>query len=96
MWYEAVEIFLIIAYAIAIAGEVILLRPLVREHDGHAVSLLGLTTVGFLGLFAALVVSNERNSAAVFSLLGAVAGFLAGRLLASVPANERDRSTTGG
>ena len=50
-----------------------------KDVSSAADPMVPLTTIGFLGLLAALIVSNQQNATAVFGLLGGLAGFFIGR-----------------
>lgn len=75
-WYQQAPFLLLIAFAFAMAAEAFVISRKGQTDGSDYSRLLGLTIVVFLGVFSALVVSNEKNSAAAFGLLGAVAGFL--------------------
>jgi hypothetical protein len=72
-------LLLVVAFSITIVSLSFLFsRPAIKFGPGHLKSI-ALVVVGFLGVFAGLVVSNPTNATAVFGLLGALIGFVVGR-----------------
>jgi hypothetical protein len=67
--------FLVIIGFIAI----IIVTAVKKKWDANAVRVISITSIIFIAVFAALTVDNERNAAAVFALLGTVAGYILGR-----------------
>lgn len=70
---------LVIAFSVTIISIAFLFsRPNIKFGSGH-LKIVACVVIGFLGVFAALVVSNPVNSTAVFGLLGALIGFVVGK-----------------
>ena len=52
----------------------------VRGETINSARTLSVTILGFLGLIAALTVSKEANATSIFGLLGALGGFVLGKI----------------
>jgi hypothetical protein len=70
-------LLILTVFVVVVMAEVRLAR--VKAWSANAVRIIGLTTIAFVGVFAALTVDNEKNGPAVFGLLGTIAGYLLGR-----------------
>jgi hypothetical protein len=77
--FDGSTLLLALAYAVAMIAESVVVTRSHWTHPHFALLLLGITTVAFFGVFAAMAVDKPTNSAAVFGLLGVLAGYLAGR-----------------
>jgi hypothetical protein len=78
-WHAQNGLLLVIAFIVVVVAEVVLLTKNGEKYSARGVQIIGLTIVAFLGVFSGLVVSSASNASAVFGLLGAVAGYLAGK-----------------
>ncbi len=61
---------------------IVLVQMWMTKKDGwtpNAVKIIGITIIGFIGAFAALTISQEKNASGLFGLLGTVVGYLAGK-----------------
>lgn len=65
-----------------------------RKWDAHAVKIFCITVIAFFGVFAASTVDNENNAAAVFALLGTIAGYILGKSDEKSHTNGRDETST--
>jgi hypothetical protein len=77
--FDSSTLLLALAYAVAMVAEAVVVVRSPQMKPRFALLLLGITTVAFFGVFAALTVDTPSNSTAVFGLLGGLAGFVAGR-----------------
>ena len=78
-WYQQAPIWLIVAFFITMISLTFLFsRPTVKLNPGH-LKVIGFVVIGFLGVYAGLVVENATNATAVFGLLGALIGFVVGK-----------------
>jgi energy-coupling factor transporter transmembrane protein EcfT len=70
-------VLLIVVFVIVVIAQIRLAGK--RVWNSTSVRLVGITTIAFIGVFAALTVDNPQNGPAVFGLLGTIAGYLLGR-----------------
>jgi hypothetical protein len=70
-------VLLMIAFVLIIGGQLLLAWK--KKWNVLSIRIIGISTIAFVGVFAALTVDNQTNAPAVFGLLGTVAGYLIGR-----------------
>lgn len=78
-WYAQSGLLLVIAFVVGVSVEAYLFVRLRLTVGADAVRIVGFTVIGFLGVYAALVIDKPTNAAAIFGLLGVIAGFMAGK-----------------
>ena len=66
-----------LALVLVIGGQLLLAWK--KRWDILSIRIIGISTIAFVGVFAALTVDNPTNAPAVFGLLGTIAGYLIGR-----------------
>jgi hypothetical protein len=83
-------VLLILVFVIVVIAQIRLAGK--RVWNATSVRLVGITTIAFIGVFAALTVDNAQNGPAIFGLLGTIAGYLLGKTESVVPDKNTDRS----
>jgi hypothetical protein len=77
-WVINNAVIILFAFVIVIIIEVAMIWK--KGWDSYTITLIGITTLACVGVFAAITVDNERNGPAIFGLLGTLGGYLIGRL----------------
>ena len=81
-------VLIILAFVIIVSIQ--MLMALKKNWTNNSIKIVGISTIAFVSVFAALTV-QEKNAAAVFGLLGTIAGYLLGKAEDSV--RERDSNS---
>jgi hypothetical protein len=70
-------LLILVAFVIVVIAQMIM--AWMKEWNANAVRIVGISTIAFIGVFAALTVPSQQNVAAVFGLLGTIGGYLLGK-----------------
>jgi cytochrome c biogenesis factor len=85
---DFVTVLVIVAFLV-----VVIAVAMKKKWDAGSVRVLSITSIVFIGVFAALTVDNERNAAAVFALLGTVAGYILGKSERNARKDQGDQTS---
>jgi hypothetical protein len=74
---DFVSVLLIFVFVIVVISQIRLAQK--KVWNSASIKIVGITTIAFIGVFAALTVDNQQNGPAIFGLLGTIAGYLLGK-----------------
>jgi hypothetical protein len=85
-------VLIVLAFIIVFIAQTIVTFK--RKWDAYAVKIFCVTVIAFFGVFAASTVDSKDNAAAVFALLGTIAGYILGKSDEKFHTNGREETST--